>query len=74
MVIKQKLPQNCYISFVSVVKNWTTAKINRNHQKNKKNELKISIIFNISQSTMAVKCTFPFSTIKGQRFLLKNDY
>lgn len=25
----------------------------------KKNELKISIIFNISQSTMAVKCTFP---------------
>lgn len=25
----------------------------------KKIELKISIIFNISQSTMAVKCTFP---------------
>lgn len=42
--------------------------------KEQKNELKISIIFNISQSTMAVKCTFPFSTIKGQRFLLKNDY
>lgn len=75
MVIKQKLPQNCYVSFVSVVKELDNSKNKTKAPKEqKKMNLKYLLFLTSLNQQWPSNVPFPFSILKGQRFLLKKDY